>query len=67
MVADNSRFQNSCAAHVYGKVGGQDVDGPYRFGDGGITFEDLVLLELRRVSVASFQPVLGIRARANNG
>ena len=39
----------------------QQATAPYRFGPDGIKFEDIVLLGLRRVSVASFQPILAYR------
>lgn len=42
----------------------QEVTGPFklRFGpNGGITLEDLYLLELQQVSRASFQPILAVK------
>lgn len=41
-------------------------EGLYRFGPNHIKLEDLVLLELRPVSPASFQPVLCIRSQNND-
>ena len=43
------------------QVKGQAPDGvAFRFGPGFIELEHLVLLELRRVSVGSFQPILAV-------
>ena len=47
---------SNCDSQCEGSTAGR-----YRFGPGHIQLRDLILLELRRVSPGSFQPVLGIR------